>query len=105
MADLPTAPPATLVIFGSAFRSHVAVGDLQIIGIGSRDGDDEMLRAGLDEFTPKDDCWQKLRGRITYLSGDFTQDDLYNALKDKLPDGNAAFYLAVAPQFFGTIVD
>ena len=119
MVDLPEAPAATLVIFGGtgdltrrllipALVNLCADGligdDLQIIGIGSRDGDDETLRAGLDEFAPEGECWPKLRGRISYLSGDFTQDAIYGTLKGKV-SGNAAFYLAVAPQFFGPIVE
>jgi glucose-6-phosphate 1-dehydrogenase len=113
-------PPATLVIFGGTgdltrrllipaitnLCSDGLVGsDLDIIGIGARDGDDAMLRDLLDEFAPKGDCWQAVRKRITYLSGDFTKAEVYAALKDRLGAGNAAFYLAVAPQFFGPIVD
>jgi glucose-6-phosphate 1-dehydrogenase len=79
--------------------------DLKIIGIGSRDGDDEMLRSLLDEFAPKGACWDSLRARITYMSGDFTQPAIFEALKGPLGEGNAAFYLAVAPQFFGPIVE
>ncbi|HWI85316.1 MAG TPA: glucose-6-phosphate dehydrogenase [Sphingomonas sp.] len=78
--------------------------DFDIIGIGSRDGSDEDLRAGLDEFTAKGECWQKLRSRITYLQGDFTQAQVFDDLKRKLGDGNAAFYLATPAQFFGPIV-
>ena len=114
------APPATLVIFGATgdltrrllvpalvnLCGDGLIGDdLRIIGIGSRDGDDEMLRAGLDEFAPKDECWRGLRGRISYLQGDFTQEPVFAALKDRLGDGNAAFYLATPAQFFGGIVE
>ena len=113
-------PAATLVIFGGtgdltrrllipAIANLCADGligdDLTIIGIGSREGDDEMMRGLLDEFAPAGECWQKLRARITYLAGDFTQPDVFERLKAKLGDGNAAFYLAVAPQFFGPIVE
>jgi glucose-6-phosphate 1-dehydrogenase len=113
-------PPATLVIFGGTgdltrrllipaitnLCSDGLVGDdLDIIGIGSREGDDAMLRDLLDEFAPAGACWQKVRQRITYLAGDFTKPELYDALKARLGDGNAAFYLAVAPQFFGPIAE
>ncbi len=116
---MEAAPPATLVIFGAtgdltrrlltpAIANLCGDGligeDFAIIGIGSREGDDEMLRAGLDEFAPEGECWRKLRGRITYLAGDFTRDEIYATLKGTVT-GNAAFYLAVAPQFFGPIVD
>jgi glucose-6-phosphate 1-dehydrogenase len=113
-------PPATLVIFGAtgdltrrllipAITNLCADGlvgsDLDIIGIGAREGDDAMLRDLLDEFAPAGDCWQKVRKRITYLAGDFTKPAVFDALKGRLGGGNAAFYLAVAPQFFGPIVE
>ena len=116
----PVAPAATLVIFGGtgdltrrllipALANLCADGligdDLHIVGIGSREGDDAMLRELLDEFAPKGECWQGLRERITYLAGDFTQDAVFDALKGQLGDGNAAFYLATAAQFFGGIVE
>jgi len=118
---LKQAPAATLVIFGGtgdlARRllvpaiAHLCgdglIGeDLHIIGIGSREGSDEDLRAGFDEFAPKTECWQRLRGRITYLQGDFTQAPVFQALKGKLDDAaNAVFYLATPAQFFGPIVE
>ncbi|WP_404710906.1 glucose-6-phosphate dehydrogenase [Sphingomonas sp. MMS24-J13] len=119
VASKPT-PPATLVIFGGSgdltrrllvpaianlCNDGLIGNDLQIIGIGSREGDDAMLRELLDEFAPKGACWDSLRSRITYLAGDFTQPAIFDAVKDKLGEGNAAFYLAVAPQFFGPIVE
>ena len=119
-AAVPKAPPATLVIFGGtgdltrrllvpAIANLCGDGligdDLTIIGIGSRDGDDEMLRATLDEFAPKVDCWASLRSRVTYLQGDFTTPALFEAVKGKIGDGNVAFYLATAPTFFGPIVE
>jgi glucose-6-phosphate 1-dehydrogenase len=120
-AAAPQAPPATLVIFGGTgdlarrllvpalvnlARDGLVGEKLTIIGIGSRDGDDAMLRAGLDEFVPKNGAaaWAKLRKRITYLQGDFTGDDLFTALAGKVK-GNAAFYLATPPDFFGSIVE
>src|SRR5438034_11070546 len=90
------APPAMLVIFGGTgdlarrllvpaianLCSDGLIGeDLQIIGIGSRDGSDEDLRKGFDAFAPKNDCWQRLRARITYLQGDFTGPVVFEALK------------------------
>ena len=119
MTDLPTAPDATLVIFGATgdltrrllvpaivnLCNDRLLGKVEIIGIGSREGDDEMLRGLLDEFAPKNPCWDEVRGRIHYLPGDFTQDAVYDALKDKVGDGNVAFYLATPAQFFGPVVD
>ena len=114
------APPATLVIFGGSgdltrrllvpaianlCNDGLIGSDFHIIGIGSRDGDDEMLRGLLDEFAPKGECWDSLRSRVTYMSGDFTKPDIFDAVKGEIGDRNAAFYLAVAPQFFGPIVE
>ena len=119
MADLPRAPDATLVIFGATgdltrrllmpaivnLCDDGLLGGLKIVGIGSRDGDDAMLRGLLDEFAPKDKCWDDVRGRVHYLSGDFTQDAVYDDLIASVGDGNVAFYLATPAQFFGPVVE
>ena len=113
----PTAPPATLVIFG-------ALGDLtkrllmpaivnlvrwklldpktQIIGVSYHDVDDEGLRDALDDFVEHDAAWTKIRKQIRYFKGDFTLDATYADLAGKV-DGNAVFYLATAASFFGTV--
>ncbi len=57
------------------------------------------------EKTLNQDWWGWLRQRLHYMAGDFTQPDTFKALADKLGDGNAIFYLAVADRFFGTIID
>ena len=56
--------------------------------------------------------WAKLAGQMHYLQGDFTKDEFYHTLADKLGAleqdhgtvGNRLFYLAVADRFFGPIV-
>lgn len=116
------APAATLVIFGvtgdltrrllvpalANLRRENLIGDgLHILGIGYEDMNDEALRAHLDEFV---DCagsgWAQLRRRITNLKGDFADDATYRALGEQLGEaGNAAFYLATPPDYFGTIVE
>lgn len=122
-----TAPAATLVIFGAMgdltkrllvpsivnlVRDGLVGQDLNIIGVSHHDGDDETLRAKLDEFigngtidaSVDDPVWQAIRQRITYQNGDFTEVGTFTTLTKTL-DGNAAFYLATAPEFFGSIVD
>ncbi|NSY19661.1 glucose-6-phosphate dehydrogenase [Neorhizobium sp. AL 9.2.2] len=126
------APPVTLVIFGATgdltrrllipaiinlTRSGLVGDDLAILGVGIDEGDDEFLRGRLDEFlthlspdgeepTRKDDAWFSLRSRISYMSGDFTRDDIYVAIETRLgSSANAAFYLAVPPVLFGPIVE
>jgi glucose-6-phosphate 1-dehydrogenase len=119
VTDAPRAPAATLVIFG-------AMGDLAkrllvpaivnlardgliddattILGVSHHDGDDEMLRESLDDFIEDKDGWSKLRGRVGYLKGDFEQAATFTALAERVK-GNAIFYLATAPNFFGPVVD
>src|ERR1700761_1265673 len=126
------APPVTLVLFGATgdltkrllvpaminmTRLKLAGSDLHILGVGIDEGNDETLRKALDDFhqepggegaVERGEAWEQLKQRISYLSGDFTKDAIYDQIKDRLakaPTGNAAFYLAVQPRFFGDIVD
>ncbi len=122
------APPATLVIFGAMgdlakrllmpsilnlARDGLIGDDLTVIGVSHHDGDDEALRDSLDEFIGKSDktdaeisdpAWQALRERIHYVRGGFEDKATYAALAKKVA-GNAAFYLATAPGFFGMVVE
>ena len=129
---VPPAPPVTLVLFGATgdltkrllvpaminmTRLGLAGADLHILGVGIDGGNDETLRQALDDFhqepggegvVERGEAWEQLKRRISYLQGDFTQDLIYNRIADRLrdaPTGNAAFYLAVQPRFFGEIVD
>jgi len=126
------APPVALVIFGATgdltrrllvpaiinlTRSGLVGDDLTILGVGIDEGDDEFLRRRLDEFlshlnpqaelnTTRDHAWDRLRSRISYRSGDFTQDEIYDSIKLQIGSAaNAAFYLAVPPSLFGPIVE
>jgi glucose-6-phosphate 1-dehydrogenase len=57
--------------------------------------------------------WELIASRITHFAGDFTAPDTYGRLKDLLGKieaqykigGNVLFYLAVAEQLFGTIIE
>ncbi|HEY4126410.1 MAG TPA: glucose-6-phosphate dehydrogenase, partial [Rhizomicrobium sp.] len=55
--------------------------------------------------------WKKLADTMDYITGDFTKDETYAAIENKLAklekktDSNALFYLAVADRFFGPVVD
>jgi glucose-6-phosphate 1-dehydrogenase len=129
--DAAPAPPVTLVIFGATgdltrrllvpaiinlTRSGLVGDDLQILGVGIEQGDDEFLRQRLDAFltglksgeeqAARDGAWDRLWPRISYLQGDFTKDDIFLEIGRRLgPSANAAFYLAVPPAFFGPIVE
>jgi glucose-6-phosphate 1-dehydrogenase len=76
----------------------------RIVGISHGAGDDEALRDRLAEFVADEPEWPKLRPRISYLQGDFTNAALYQALGQRL-DGDIVFYLATAPSFFAPIVE
>jgi glucose-6-phosphate 1-dehydrogenase len=52
--------------------------------------------------------WSKLTKRISYIKGDFLDDATYAGIAAKLAEtgtGNALFYLATAPRFFGEVAD
>ena len=59
------------------------------------------------------DAWEFVASRITHFAGDLTQSDTYarlfqtheNIAAQSNTGGNAIFYLAVASQLFGTIVE
>jgi glucose-6-phosphate 1-dehydrogenase len=127
-AGVPPAPPVTLVIFGATgdltrrllvpalinlTRAKLLDPGFKVLGVGIEPGDDEMLRKRIDEFKPEKGgegavergaAWQDLRARMSYLQGDFTQDAIYEEIGRRV-QGNAAFYLAVAPSFFGPVVE
>jgi glucose-6-phosphate 1-dehydrogenase len=58
-------------------------------------------------------AWEFLAGRITHFAGELTEPDTYRRLAEVVArvaaanhtGGNVVFYLAVAPQMFGTIVE
>ena len=84
-------------------RDGLLDGDTQLLGISHGEGNDDALREKLGAFVEGDeDAWGRWQSRIRYLRGDFADDALYAALKERLR-GNAVFYLATAPSFFGTI--
>ena len=119
MSEAPVAPPATFVIFGAMgdltrrllvpalvnlTRAKLLDPDTRIIGISHGDGDDAALRGRMSGFVEDGAEWQDLAGRISYLQGDFGDDALFETLTGKLK-GNAVFYLATAPDFFGPVVE
>jgi glucose-6-phosphate 1-dehydrogenase len=119
MRKPPVAPPATFVIFGAlgdltrrllapALVNLVRDGLLnkrtEILGIAHTDGDDQSLRDVLDDYVEDKSDWPNMASRVHYRKGDFTQPETFDALANELK-GNAVFYLATAPNFFGSIVD
>ncbi|WP_294258069.1 glucose-6-phosphate dehydrogenase [uncultured Sphingomonas sp.] len=118
MSEAPRAPAATLVIFGAMGdlasrllmpalvhleRDGLLDGETTLLGISHGESDDAGLREKLKSFVEGDEAaWRRWEQRITYLRGDFGDDALYDTLKAQL-QGNAVFYLATAPSFFGPI--
>lgn len=113
----PVAPVATLVIFGAMgdlarrllmpaivnlFRWNLLPAKTDILGVSYHDGDDETLRQALDDFVEGDAAWTRVRKRIRYFKGDFTEAATFAGLAGQL-NGNAVFYLATAPTFFGPL--
>jgi len=60
-----------------------------------------------------ENAWQRLARQMSYIQGDLTNPELYRTLGSALDKarntdgtrGNAVFYLAIADQLFGTVVE
>ena len=67
--------------------------------------------SGSEPFDPK--AWELVAGRMVHFAGDLTEPDTYRRLAETIEKtsatygtgGNVLFYLAVAAQLFGTIVE
>ena len=93
--------------------------EFAIVGFARRDWSDETLRAELEKSlkNPNDQdfakLWPEFASHIVFASGTFDDPAGYTRLKAKLDaldvshgtHGNRLFYLAVAPEFFATIIE
>jgi glucose-6-phosphate 1-dehydrogenase len=87
-----------------AYRDYLAEGVRSFVSDTASGGDTEPF----DSQT-----WDFVAGRITHFAGDFTSPETYARLRDLLDTvedqfktgGNVLFYLAVASQLFGVIVE
>jgi glucose-6-phosphate 1-dehydrogenase len=87
-----------------AYRDYLADGVRSFVSDTASGGETEPFDAA---------AWDWVANRITHFAGDFTSSDTYARLADLLKKtetdhrtgGNVVFYLAVAAQLFGTIVD
>ena len=93
--------------------------DYAIVGFARRDWTDDVFRDELKKTLKEtggpdfDANWPSFASHVAFSGGEFDQADAYMALKEKLETldkshgsrGNHLFYLAVAPEFFGMIVD
>lgn len=76
----------------------------------------EEMRKSVEQFSrnpPKDPLWSDFASHISYISGDFDNDNCFRELKDALEKndrelgtgGNRLFYLSTPPPVFGQIVE
>ncbi len=126
--------PCAMVIFGAGGDLtkrllipaiyNLAAGKLlpeqfAIVGVSiepfSTDQYREQATKDIHQFATRsvaDDSWNWFRQRIHYVSGDFSDPNLYAKLKDTLAqaekehgtNGNCLYYLAISPQFFPVVV-
>jgi glucose-6-phosphate 1-dehydrogenase len=77
---------------------------------------EQLVKSGKGEFEAKDideKVWRELAGKMSYIAGDFLEQETYAKVRDRLQqidgeqqlEGHAVFYLAAADRFFGPIVD
>ena len=119
MSEAQPAPTATFVVFGALgdltkrllapalvnlMRDGLLPADTEVLGVSHHGVGEEDIRKTLGEFVKDDATYAKLSPHIGYLEGEFEDPALYAALAERKL-GNAVFYLAVAPGFFGLIVD
>ena len=134
-SGIAPAPDCTLVIFGGGgdltkrllmpalynlSGSGLLPNDFKIVGLDRVQQNDDQWRASLTDtmqsftkdktaefYTDKIDekQWGAVTGKMSYLAADIDQPDTYKQIIEKLGDGSAVFYLAVAARFFGAIVD
>jgi glucose-6-phosphate 1-dehydrogenase len=96
-ADRTPKPP-------EAYRDYLAEGVRSFVSDTASGGETEPFDAK---------TWDYLASRITHFAGDFTTPETYARLGDLLKtvenqfhtDGNVVFYLAVASQLFGPIIE
>ncbi len=126
--------PCTVVLFGAtgdlAHRKLVPAlfqlarggnlpSECAIVGFARRDWTDADLRAEYEKSLAKDGndaefqaVWAQFASRLFFASGTFDDPAGYHRLKETLEEldrthgtrGNRVFYLAVAPEFFATII-
>jgi glucose-6-phosphate 1-dehydrogenase len=127
--------PCVMVIFGAAgdltgrmlipalynlARAGLLSRDFAVLGVARTQlSDDDFRKRVYDDIKAycgdcvDNDLWDSFSKRFYYLAGDFGDGNLYGKLKDSLGKldqahstrGNFFYYMAVAPSFFGPIVE
>ena len=123
------AGPCVFVLFGAAgdltkrklvpalfnlVRAKLLPNDFALVGVSVDDLSLDAFRDQVSQFLPTDDTESRnwLRDRLFYERGDFADSSLFSRLRERLAqvdlefhtEGNYLFYLAVAPKFFGPVV-
>ncbi len=128
-----TSEPCVVVIFGATgdltrrkllpalyrlARQRLLPAEFAVLGTARPAMNDEefrlKMREALNEFAEEEfdeAAWTSFASGLFYLSGEFDNPQLYATLKAKLEEINAVrntqnnllFYLATAPDFFGTV--
>ena len=134
-AGASPAPPCTLVIFGAngdltkrllmpslynLSGAKLLADGFKVVGVDRIQQDDAAWRKALTDtmqsftkdktaefYTPEIDsaAWGWVGERLHYLSGDFSQDEVFADLEKAVGDGSAIFYLAIGARFFAEVVD
>jgi glucose-6-phosphate 1-dehydrogenase len=130
-----TSEPCVVVIFGATgdltrrkllpalyrlVRQRLLPAEFAVLGTARHAMSDEefrvKMREALNEFAEEEideAAWTSFASGLFYLPGEFDDPQLYATLKAKLEEINAArntqnnhlFYLATAPDFFGTVAN
>src|ERR1700675_4509770 len=133
-AGLRPSPPCAIVIFGAAGdltkrkllpaiynlkASGLLPRQLAVIGVTRKEKSHEQFREeqskDIRDFATRsvdEALWKEVRDALYYQAGEFTDPATYSKLAALLKDvardhatgGNALFYLATPPDFFGEIV-
>jgi glucose-6-phosphate 1-dehydrogenase len=122
-------PGDALVIFGitgdlarkmtlKALYDLSANGTLQVpvIGVGRNDWSDEDMakyareaiakKAGQSNAEIDADAFKAFSEKLSYVQGDYMEDDTYAAIKKKLGDAkHPVFYLEIPPSLFAPVID
>lgn len=97
-------------LFNLALRHKL---DVPILGVALSDWDDEGMRKYTEASLVahgkniKGKTWEKMREQIHFIPGNYSDDETFSTLADRLREVRSEFplfYLAIPPSFFGTVV-
>ena len=102
------------------YQKRLVSSEFAILGTARHEMSDDEFRASMKEALNEfgdgekvdETTWKSFCERIFYLGGEFAEAQTYEGLKTRLEQinadfqtqGNRLFYLATAPEFFGTVV-